>query len=246
MARKIKSSKSDIYADPVNFYETIPEKYIKDSEYRNPNEYAPQHPFRLLICGSSGSGKTNIMFNIINACDCFDKIYIFAKNIEEPLYKYAKDRLSKQVLFMSDDITKLPPLNNKDVKEQKLVIFDDFVTEDKNTQKLITEYFIRSRKNNISCAYISQSYFLVPKIIRINCNYIILKKIGSDKDFTMILADHKIGNVNTKQLKQMYQTAIKDGLTGFFMIDLATPSEDMKFRSGLYQAFKLSDLEDEE
>ena len=45
-------------------------------------------PFRMLIIGPSGSGKTNILLHLINDLHPIDKIYLYAKDLQEPKYKY--------------------------------------------------------------------------------------------------------------------------------------------------------------
>ena len=43
-------------------------------------------PFRVLIIGQSGSGKTNTLLHLINNLHPIDKIYLYAKDIHEPKY----------------------------------------------------------------------------------------------------------------------------------------------------------------
>ena len=50
--------------------------------------YIPDHPYRILIIGGSGSGKTNALLNLINEQDHIDKIYLYAKDLSEPKYEY--------------------------------------------------------------------------------------------------------------------------------------------------------------
>ena len=40
----------------------------------------PDHPYRILIFGGSGSGKTNVLLNLINHETDIDKIYLYAKD----------------------------------------------------------------------------------------------------------------------------------------------------------------------
>ena len=49
--------------------------------------YIPDHPYRILIIGRSGSGKTNLLFNLINEQGDIDKMYLYAKDLSEPKYK---------------------------------------------------------------------------------------------------------------------------------------------------------------
>ena len=48
----------------------------------------PDHPYRILIIGSSGSGKTNTLLNLINNQPDIDKIYLYAKDPYEKKYQY--------------------------------------------------------------------------------------------------------------------------------------------------------------
>ena len=45
-------------------------------------------PFRMLITGPSGSGKRNTSLHLINNLHPIDKIYLYAKDINEPKYEY--------------------------------------------------------------------------------------------------------------------------------------------------------------
>ena len=57
-------------------------------EYANKNKkehnlhwsYIPDHPYRILIVGSSGTGKTDALLNLINNQQKIDKIYLYAKD----------------------------------------------------------------------------------------------------------------------------------------------------------------------
>ena len=48
--------------------------------------YIPDHPYRILIIGGFGSGKTNALLNLIKQWDDIDKIYLYAKGLSEPKY----------------------------------------------------------------------------------------------------------------------------------------------------------------
>ena len=55
-----------------------------NNEYNEKRPYIPDHPYRILIIGGSGSGKTNSLLNLINEQDDIDKIYLYAKHLSEP------------------------------------------------------------------------------------------------------------------------------------------------------------------
>ena len=61
------------------------------NDNNNHNEkwpYLPDYLYRILIIGGSGSGKTNILFNLINEQRGIDKIYLYTKDLSEPKYEY--------------------------------------------------------------------------------------------------------------------------------------------------------------
>ena len=64
---------------------------IAEENNKEQNEkwpYIPDHPYRILIIGGSGSGKTNPLINLINEQKDIDKIYLYAKDLSEPKYEY--------------------------------------------------------------------------------------------------------------------------------------------------------------
>ena len=60
--------------------------------------YTPDHPCRILIIGGSGSGKTNILLNLIKNQPDIDKIYLYAKDPYEVKYQYLIKICEKAVL----------------------------------------------------------------------------------------------------------------------------------------------------
>ena len=49
--------------------------------------YIPDHPYRILIIRVFGSGKTNTLLNLINKQHDIDKIYLYARYLNEPKYQ---------------------------------------------------------------------------------------------------------------------------------------------------------------
>ena len=63
--------------------------------------YIPDHPYKILIIGGSGSGKTNALLNLIKEQDDIDKIYLYAKDLSEPKYEFLiKKRELEQTILM--------------------------------------------------------------------------------------------------------------------------------------------------
>ena len=149
-------------------------KIIKNNEKW---PYIPDHPYRFLIIGGSGSGKTNTLLNLINEQNDIDKIYLYARDLNEPKYKILiKKRedvgikhLNDPNAFiecsnMMDDVYENIHEYNLSKKRKNLIVFDDMVADiitNKKFQAIIKELFIRCRKLDISLVFI----FLFQKML---------------------------------------------------------------------------------
>ena len=73
-----------------------------------------------------------------------------------------------------EDVCKNVENYNPEKKRKILIVFDDMTADMINIKKLnpvVTELFIRGRKLNISIVFITQSYFKVPKGVRLNSTH---------------------------------------------------------------------------
>ena len=69
----------------INFDDVAKENIIEN----NPNwPQISDHSYRVLIIGGSGSGKTNLLFILINHQPDIDKIYLYAKDLYEEKYQF--------------------------------------------------------------------------------------------------------------------------------------------------------------
>ena len=55
-----------------------------NKEHNEKWPFIPDHPYRILIIGGSGSGKTNALPNLIKEQGDISKIYLYAKDLSEP------------------------------------------------------------------------------------------------------------------------------------------------------------------
>ena len=60
----------------------------KNEEHNEKWHYISDHPHKILLIGGFGSGKTNALLNLINEQNDIDKIYLYAKNLNEPKYEF--------------------------------------------------------------------------------------------------------------------------------------------------------------
>ena len=229
-----------------NFYAIMnTEKKYQTEECHYDNEEVIQIkiPFMMSISGKTGSGKTNCIMDIVKKINCWEKIFLCARDPTEPLYQWFQDKIQEvekktgmRILTVIDDVAKLPDVDDfmakRDQKNpiQMLFIFDDLITEKDKLLKRVEKYFIKGRKVFASCAFLSQSYYAIPKTIRKNCGYIILKQIAQITDLKRILADYKDIGISFEKLYDLYKTAIDSDPFNFFMIDLITKDSDLRFR----------------
>ena len=211
------------------------QKYLTKQHNPHYDKHHIKTPFRALISGNSGSGKPSTVLSLIfNMSDTFEEIIICCKCKSEPLYQFLEDKYSKDksVKIMEFDKDGLPDIDKMDKEQQRLLIYDDLINE--KDQKGICESFIRARKRNCSLCYLSQSYYAVPKMIRNNLMYIIIKQLSSLKNLTMIMREYSLG-VGKKEMRDIYEDATSDKM-GFVLLDLEGP-KDKRFRSGLNEFY---------
>ena len=88
-------------------------------------------------------------------------------------------------------------------KENKiLVVFDDLITDLINNKKLnsiLTELFIRGIKLNVSLVFITQSYFPVPKDVRLNTSHFFVTKIPNKRELQQTVLNHS-SDISSKDL----------------------------------------------
>lgn len=221
----------------IDWYKEMPKKFLLKQHNPNYEIHGIKLPFRMLIIGGSGAGKTQTFMNILhNFGDTFQNIYIITKNKDEPLYNYLESKLPEESLSIREGIDNAPDLDSLDKEEQTLIVMDDLVLE--RNQKQLEQYFIRARKLNCSLIYISQSYFAVPQMIRQNLTYLVIKRLNTLQDLFRIMREYSLG-VDKAKLKQIYETATKDNKQDFLLVDLEEAPEH-RFRKNFNEIFDIA------
>jgi hypothetical protein len=210
-----------------NFYESMPDEMLDKAENPNEDTHHIKLPFRMCVSAPSGSGKTNFVLNLISLFSqgkgTFQTIDIITRNKDEPLYNYLHKKCPD--ITIKEGMKSLPVLDKMDKKTNHLVICDDLLL-DKDQQPIIN-YYIRCRKLNCSIAYLSQSYFDIPSLIRKNCSYMVFLKLGGVREVKDILRNFALG-ISKEQLINMYNYATDEKLD-CLLLDLEA-SKDKKFR----------------
>ena len=132
-------------------------KMIYFDEYTNENKiehnskwpHIPDHPYRILIIGGSGLGKTDALLNLINNQPDIDEIYLYEKDPYEAKHQYlikkrekvGSDHFDDPKAFMEysndmHDVYKNIEDYNIGKKRKVLIVFDDMIADMINNKKL--------------------------------------------------------------------------------------------------------------
>ena len=204
-----------------------------NKEHNEKWPYIPDHPYRILVIGGSGSGKTNTLLHLIKEQDDIDKIYLYAKDLSEPKYEFliknhenvGTKQLSDSKAFIEcsntmDDVYENINNYNPGRKRKILIVFYDVIADimsNKKFQAIIKELFIRCRKLNISLVFITQSYFSVPKDVRLNLTHYLIMKIYNRKELENIAITHS-ADIDYNDFVKIYRKYTKERYS-FLIID---------------------------
>ena len=211
------------------------------------------HPYRIIIIGGCGSGKTNALINLINKQNDIDKIYLHARDLSEPKYEYLiKKREDAGIKHLNnpnafiecsntmDDVYENIHDYNSSRKRKILIVFDDMIADimtNKRFQAIIKELFIRCRKLNISLVFITQSCFSVPKDVRLNSTHYLIMKINNKRELQNIAINHS-ADIDYQDFMKIYRKYTKEPYH-FLTIDTTLPASDpLRFRKILFDSYK--------
>ena len=118
-------------------------------------------------------------------------------------------------------------------KRRVLIVFDDMIADMINNNKLnpvVTELFIRGRKLTISIVFITQSYFKVPKDVRLNSIHFLIMKIPNKRELQQTALNHT-SDIDFKDFMKIYKKYTKEPYS-FLVNDTTLPSDDpLRFRT---------------
>ena len=130
-----------------------------NKEHNEKWPYIPDHPYRIIIIGGSGSGKINTLINLIHEQNDINKIYLHARDLNEPKYEYLiKKHEDAGIKLVNNPNAFIECLNTMDDvyenindynpirRRKKLIVFDDMfanIMRNKTFQAIINKLFIR-------------------------------------------------------------------------------------------------------
>ena len=181
------------------------------------------------------------------------KIYLYAKDLSEPKYEFLiKKREDVGIKYCNDPNAFIECSNRMDDiyqnindynpsrKRKILIVFDDMIADimsNKKFQAIIKELFIRCRKLNISLVFITQSYFSVPKDVRLNSTHYLIMKINNRKELQNIAINHS-ADIDYNDFVRIYRECTRKPYS-FLTIDTTLPASDpLRFRKKLLSSYK--------
>ena len=170
---------------------------------------------------------------------------MYAKELREPKYqiliKQREDAGTKHLDHPSafieysntiDDFYNNIDGYNPRRKITVLIVFDDMIADimtNKKFQVIIKVLFIPCRKLNISLIFTTQSYFSVPKEVRLNSTNYLIMKVHSKRELQQIGIDHSV-DINYKDFLKTYKNCANEPYS-FLTIDTKLPPDNpMRFR----------------
>ena len=143
----------------------------------------------------------------------------------------------QKLLLNSQDIYKNIEEYNPNKNKKILVALDDLIADMLSNKKLnliVTELFIRGRKLNISLVFIMQSYFAVPKTVRLNSTHYLVIKILNRRELQQITFNHS-SDIDFQDFMNLYKNCNTNQYS-VLVIDTTLPSDNyLRFRKNLLE-----------
>lgn len=204
-----------------------------------------KHPFRLYIVGASGSGKSNLLLNLMSRAEFysgyFDEVFVISPTANELDDSYAILNLPPERFFQPnvEVLSVIESIQKKNIEKKGierapkiLIILDDIISYKKFTgSKQLLKMFVMGRHYGISLCLLSQAWHRVPKSIRLNMSSCIFFK-GSQKEADTVCEEYCVPGYSKKQMLKMIHEATRAKYS-FLCIDLHKSIEDGRYRRGL-------------
>ena len=187
------------------------------------------------------------MLNLIENQAVIDQIYLYANNAYEAKYQYLINKRQNVGInnpkaffeYSNDmhDVYKNIDDYNPDKENKILIVFDVMIADlihNKKLNSIVTEWFIRGRKLNLSLVFITKSYFKVPKDVRLNTSHFLIAKISNKRD---IFATNHSSDMSTKDFANIYRKCTVEPYS--FLVNDTTLASDnhLRFRKNPFNIY---------
>jgi len=184
----------------------------KEKDEEDINEFlTAKHPFRAVIIGRSGSGKTILTLNLLLKYLKYDCIYIICSTVHlQPKYDLICDLAelfpSKFKIFSS-----MAAFHLKNVCKTKrnLVLLDDIQELDNENMRRVNELYVKGRHSNISVIWLGQNYFKIPIRARGSANMFVFFKVNSSRELGRIHAE-VCSDMSREAFEKLFRSATEE------------------------------------
>lgn len=236
-----------------NFQQTFNSTFeIKEVKYDKPDikqcpaskaGVLPTHPFRMYVIGASGSGKTNLILNLLSRPEMYkdyfkDQIIVISPTAKQLDPSYAVLDLpdsnffpcSVDVLERIFELAKLAKANG--TMKPTLLILDDILSYKKfcNSKELL-KLMVMGRHYGLSTMVLSQAYHRIQKSVRLNFSSIIYFK-GSNRELEVLADDFTPPGMSKRQFMRLV-SEVTDQEYSFLFIDLNRSIKCGRYRRNL-------------
>lgn len=236
-------------------YTKLVEDATEKLTYTQNEWFLPQHPFRLLNVGPSGSGKSNVLLGLLFGMEKngkwvppinYDKVYYYLQDTGENKFEFIQKEFKKierklkreqnvktEIMVYSQDPEDIVDWRHLNKDLMNLVIFDDMITESPKIQKKIRDLFILGRKQNASVIYLTQGLTEVPRLIRKNTTCMLIFEPDVSDEIPLYLRWYA-GTIGKQALAELFEEAFSEPY-GFVFIDVGSKKSTpvhMRYRVG--------------
>ena len=228
---------------------------VKVSEYQK-GDVIPKHPFRAILSGASGSGKSNLLINLLTNKkfykDFFNIIFLIsptAGKLDDSYIALKESKTKSKLAIINvldpetiEDIMTI----NKDIIEEEgvdkapriLIVYDDIISDTKfmNSRPFVHS-FVASRHYNASVIVCTQRFNSVPRVCRIQANAIFYFKGTNSEQECLALEFCPSGYSWKKEFLPIIDHATNEKYSFLFINGQA--DREHRYRIGLHQIMSL-------
>ena len=222
----------------------------KKNDDEDPNEFLTfKHPFRAVIIGRSGSGKTILTMNLLLKYLKYDCLYVICSTVRlQPKYDMIVDlaELFPSKFRILETMSSFH-LKNVNKNKRNIVLLDDIQELDDANMRKVNELFVKGRHHNISTIWLGQNYYKCPIRARGSANNFIFFKVNSSRELGRIHSE-VCSDLSREAFEKLFREATEEqegdenSKFGCLVIDTEQKQDCLRYRRNFKQLY-LDNLE---